>query len=63
MKRIRKICMNLGNITGAGIDYFMNLTLEELFEIAEEVTEEVNEHRKQKKQDLWADGWNRRKGQ
>lgn len=41
--------MNLGNITGAGIDYFMNLTLDELFEVAEEISEEVKEHREQKK--------------
>ncbi|WP_257721895.1 hypothetical protein [Anaerotignum propionicum] len=33
--------MDLGRITGAGIDYFMDLTLEELYEVAEEVADEV----------------------
>lgn len=41
--------MDLGRITGAGIDFFMCLTLDELFEVAEEIAEEVKEHSKQKK--------------
>ena len=40
--------MDLGRVTGTGIHYFMGLTLEELFEIAEEVAEEVKEHRSKK---------------
>ncbi|MGM9917603.1 hypothetical protein [Anaerotignum sp.] len=41
--------MDLGRITNVSIDYFMGLTLDELFEAAEEIAEEVNEHRGQKK--------------
>lgn len=41
--------MDLGRITKVSIDYFMGLTLDELFEVAEEIAEEVNEHRRKKK--------------
>lgn len=41
--------MDLGRISGIGIDFFMSLTLEELFEVAEEIAEEVKEHRRKKK--------------
>ena len=44
--------MDLGRITGAGIAYFMSLTLDELYEIAEEIAEEVSERHGKTKQNL-----------
>lgn len=44
--------MDLGRITGISIEYFMSLTLDELFGVGNEISEEVNEHRRKKKQDL-----------
>lgn len=41
--------MDLGRITGAGIDYFMDLTLDELYEVAGEVAEGVKENSRKKK--------------
>ena len=41
--------MDLGRITGVSIEHFMSLTLDELFEVGHEITEEVNEYRSKKK--------------
>lgn len=49
IKRIRKICMDLGRITGIRIEYFMSLTLDELCEAGQEIAEEVSGHRGEKK--------------
>lgn len=41
--------MDLSRITKTGVDFFMNLTLNELFETAEEIAEEVKNHGGKKK--------------
>mgnify|MGYP003313831032 CR=1 FL=1 len=41
--------MNLSRITGIILDYYMGLPFDELFEVAEEISEEVKERGRKKK--------------
>lgn len=41
--------MNLSRITSISVDYYMGLPMEELFEVAEEISEEVKERGRKKK--------------
>lgn len=48
IKKLRKICTDLGRITGFSPEFFMDMTLDELAETAEEVAEEAKSHSKRK---------------
>lgn len=52
IKKLRKICTDLGRITGFSPEFFMNLTLDELIETAEEIAEEVENSGRRKGKDL-----------